>query len=186
MKKKRNIGCGSQGDWQLEVVLIDLHIRQCQAVIRECQTQVKQLQAERAALLAPHKKKRRRTWDDNTPMIRLVNLSQMEHFLALMSDWQKRSVDGGKLGKANITDAIAGGPAAMINGIYLNSQPENTKGEKLTSKALKDDCIFEWGYVIKSMKKTIEGKERRYQEKIPISTYGIATAQGDAPAGGGD
>ena len=36
------------------------------------------------------------------------------------------------------------------------------------------------------MKKTIEGKERRYQEKIPISTYGIAVAQGDAPAGGGD
>lgn len=93
MKKKRNIGCGSQGDWQLEVVLIDLHIRQCQAVIRECQTQVKQLQAERAALLAPHKKKRRRTWDDNTPMIRLVNLSQMEHFLALMNDWQKRSAE---------------------------------------------------------------------------------------------
>ena len=96
------------------------------------------------------------------------------------------SVDGGKLGKANITDAIAGGPAAMINGIYLNFQPENTKGEKLTSKALKDDCIFQWGYVIKSMKKTIGGKERRYQEKIPISTYGIAVAQGDATAGGGD
>ena len=93
MKKKRNIGCGSQGDWQLEVVLIDLHIRQCQAVVRECQTLVKQLKAERAALLAPHKKKRRRTWDDNTPMIRLVNLSQMEHFLALMNDWQKRSAE---------------------------------------------------------------------------------------------
>ena len=93
MKKKRNIGCGSQGDWQLEVVLIDLHIRQCQAVVRECQTLVKQLKAERAALLAPHKKKRRRTWDENTPMIRLVNLSQMEHFLALMNDWQKRSAE---------------------------------------------------------------------------------------------
>jgi nucleoid DNA-binding protein len=94
------------------------------------------------------------------------------------------SVDGGKLGKVEITDAIAGGPAAMINGIYLNFQPENTKGEKLTSKALKDDCIFQWGYVIKSLKKVIGGKERRYQEKTPISTYGIATAQADAPAGG--
>ena len=93
MKKKRNIGCGSQGDWQLEVVLIDLHIRQCQAVIRECQTQVKQLQAERAALLAPHKKKRRRTWDDDTPLYRLVNLSQLEHFKTLISDWQKRSTE---------------------------------------------------------------------------------------------
>ena len=26
---------------------------------------------------------------------------------------------------------------------------------------------------------------RRYQEKVPISTYGIATAQGDAPGGNG-
>ena len=93
------------------------------------------------------------------------------------------SVDGQKLGKAVITDAIAGGPAAMINGIKLNFQPENTKGEKLTSKALKDDCIFEWGYVIKSLKKTIDGKERRYQEKTPIATYGIATAQADANSG---
>ena len=93
------------------------------------------------------------------------------------------SVDGQKLGKAVITDAIAGGPAAMINGIKLNFQPENTKGEKLTSKALKDDCIFEWGYVIKSLKKTIDGKERRYQEKTPIATYGIATAQPDANSG---
>ena len=93
------------------------------------------------------------------------------------------SVDGQKLGKAVITDAIAGGPAAMINGIKLNFQPENTKGEKLTSKALKAECIFEWGYVIKSLKKTIGGKERRYQEKTPIATYGIATAQPDANSG---
>ena len=91
MKKKCNNGCGSQGDWQLEVALIDLHIRQCQAVVRECQTQVRQLQAERAALLAPHKKKRRRTWDDDTPLYRLVNLSQLEHFKTLISDWQKRT-----------------------------------------------------------------------------------------------
>ena len=91
---------------------------------------------------------------------------------------------GGKLGKAVVTDAISGGPAAMINGIYLNFQPENTKGEKLTSKALKAECIFEWGYVIKSLKKTIGGKERRYQEKTPIATYGIAIAQADSQEGG--
>ena len=96
------------------------------------------------------------------------------------------AVNSQKLGKANITDAISGGPAAMINGIHLNFQPENTKGEKLTSKALKDYCIFEWGYVVKSIKKVISGKEKRDQEKVPISTYGIATAQADAPAGNGD
>jgi nucleoid DNA-binding protein len=92
------------------------------------------------------------------------------------------AVNSQKLGKANITDAISGGPAAMINGIHLNFQPENTKGEKLTSKALKDYCIFEWGYVVKSIKKVISGKEKRYQEKVPISTYGIAVAQADPDA----
>ena len=91
MKKYSKKGCGSQGDWQLEVALIDLHIRQCQAVIREYQTQVKQLQSERAALLAPHKKKRRRTWNDDTPLYRLVNLTQLDHFKTLISDWQKRT-----------------------------------------------------------------------------------------------
>ena len=94
------------------------------------------------------------------------------------------SVDSQKLGKTHVADAIAGGPAAMINGIHLNFQPENTKGEKLTSRALKDYCIFEWGYVVKSLKKTIDGKVKRYQEKTPIATYGIAVAQADASAGG--
>ena len=96
------------------------------------------------------------------------------------------SVDSQKLGKTNVTEAIAGGPAAMINGIHLNFQPENTKGEKLTSKALKEYCIFEWGYVVKSIKKTISGKVKRYQEKTPISTYGIAVAQPDASSTGGE
>ena len=94
------------------------------------------------------------------------------------------SVDAQKLGKNDVETAIATGPAAMINGINLNFQPENTKGEKLTSKALKEACIFEWGYVIKSVKKMIGGKEKRYQEKTPISTYGIATAEPDTTPGG--
>ena len=30
-----------------------------------------------------------------------------------------------------------------------NQQPENTKGEKLTSRAFKAECLFEWGYLAK-------------------------------------
>ena len=48
------------------------------------------------------------------------------------------SVDGQKLGKANLAEAVAAGPDAMINGIKINFTPENTKGEKLTSRAFKD------------------------------------------------
>ena len=63
--------------------------------------------------------------------------------------------------------------------------PENTKGEKLTSKAFKEQCVFEAAYVISSKKKkTVDGKEVTYQEKIPISSYAVATAQPDGGDGG--
>ena len=85
------------------------------------------------------------------------------------------SVDGQKLGKANLADAVAGGPDAMINGIHINFVPENTKGEKLTSRALKDDCIFTFGYLVESEKRTVGGKEKRFQKKTPLS-YVLAPA----------
>ena len=85
------------------------------------------------------------------------------------------SVDGQKLGKANLADAVAGGADAMINGIKINFQPENTKGEKLTSKSFKDDCIFEWGYLVESEVRTVGGKQKRFQKKTPLS-YVLAPA----------
>ena len=85
------------------------------------------------------------------------------------------SVDGQKLGKANLAAAVAGGPEAMINGIHINFIPENTKGEKLTSRALKDDCIFTFGYLVESEVRTVGGKEKRFQKKTPLS-YVLAPA----------
>ena len=64
----------------------------------------------------------------------------------------------------------------LIAGVHLRFIPENTKGEKLTSRALKDECTFKAAYVIESKKKTVDGKERTYQEKIPISSFAVATA----------
>ena len=79
------------------------------------------------------------------------------------------SVDGQKLGKNDIETAVAVGPEAMINGIKINFTPENTKGEKLTSRAFKDQCIFEYGYVVESEVRTVGGKKKRFQKKTPIS-----------------
>ena len=79
------------------------------------------------------------------------------------------SVDGQKLGKSSVADAVAAGPDAMINGIKINFVPENTKGEKLTSRAFKDECIFEFGYLVESEIRTVGGKEKRYQKKTPIA-----------------
>ena len=79
------------------------------------------------------------------------------------------SVDGQKLGKISIEKAVEAGADAMINGIKINFTPENTKGEKLTSRAFKDQCVFEFGYVVESEVRMVGGKEKRYQKKTPLS-----------------
>ena len=95
------------------------------------------------------------------------------------------SVDGQKLGKANLAAAVAGGPDAMINGIKINFIPENTKGEKLTSRAFKDECIFEFGYLVESEKRTVGGKEKRFQKKTPLTYVLAPTADSSGDGGNG-
>ena len=94
------------------------------------------------------------------------------------------SVDGQGQGKASVEAAVAAGADSMINGIKIVFIPENTKGEKLTSKALKEDCIFTFGYLVESVKRTVNGKERRYQNKTPL-TYVLAPAGDGGTSGGG-
>ena len=93
------------------------------------------------------------------------------------------SVDGQKLGKANLSEAVAGGADAMINGIRLNFTPENTKGEELTSRALKKECVFEWGYLVESEVRTVGGKQKRFQNKTPLS-YVLAPTADNTQQGG--
>ncbi len=92
------------------------------------------------------------------------------------------SVDGQKLGKDTLAKAVEAGPDAMINGIKINVSPENTKGEKLTSRAFKEQCVFEFGYLVESEVRTVGGKEKRVQKKTPIS-YLLAPAA-DSNGGG--
>ena len=94
------------------------------------------------------------------------------------------SVDGQKNGKNSVEEAVAAGAEALINGVHINFNPENTKGEKLTSRAFKDECLFEFGYVVESEKRTVNGKERRVQKKTPIN-YILAPAA-DNNGGGGE
>jgi len=44
--------------------------------------------------------------------------------------------------------------------------------------------VLQAAYVVASKKKTVDGKEVTYQEKIPISSYAAATAQPDGGDGG--
>ena len=87
MKKKIFNGCRTQGDWQLEVALIDLHIRQLQAVINQLKTQ-------RREIIGNHLKKRRRwKWQDDTPMIRIVNLPQLDSYNTMMDKWKSLTTE---------------------------------------------------------------------------------------------
>ena len=69
------------------------------------------------------------------------------------------SVDGQKLGKANLTEAVAGGPDAMINGIKINFNPENSEV------------------------RTVAGKQKRFQKKTPLTYVLAPTADGNGGNG---
>ena len=81
----------------------------------------------------------------------------------------------GKEAKSTVEATLDAGLENLIAGVHLRFIPENSKGERLTSRALKDECTFKAAYVIESKKKTIDGKQVTYQEKIPLSSWAVAT-----------
>ena len=64
-----------------------------------------------------------------------------------------------------------------IEGVHLRFLPEGAKGESLTSRNLKQDCIFELRDLITVHVVTEGGKKKRYQTRQPIATLGIAQSQ---------
>ena len=92
------------------------------------------------------------------------------------------SVDAQGNGKSTVAEAVAAGADNLINGIHINFNPENSKGEKLTSRAMKDECLFTFGYLVESEKRIIDGKEKRIQKKTPISY--ILAPEADGTTGG--
>ena len=92
-------------------------------------------------------------------------------------------------GSATIDEAVSQGTNVIIKGIHLRFSPENAKGEKLTSRALKDACAFEFKDVLIRKEKTVEGKKKVYFEKIAVSDYALsqsnsATGSGTSSDGG--
>ena len=90
------------------------------------------------------------------------------------------TIEGTKGGSESVEDAVEN-LNEIIEGVHLRFQPEGSKDEKLTSRALKDMCVFEAHDLVKTKYKTIDGKRKSYQERTPLSTYAIATAQEDEP-----
>ncbi len=90
----------------------------------------------------------------------------------------------GQKAQDTVEKALSVGLENMIAGVHLRFTPENSKGEELTSREMKSECTFKAAYVVSSKKKTIDGKKVKYQEKIPISSFAVATHT--EPAGTGD
>ena len=86
---------------------------------------------------------------------------------------------------SSVEESMNVGIENLIAGVHLRFIPENAKGDELTSRQLKKGCQFKAAYVVSSQKKTVDGKERTYQEKIPIASYAVATHEPEQ-AGGGD
>jgi hypothetical protein len=95
------------------------------------------------------------------------------------------SVESKKGGANSVAKAMEVGLESLIEGVHIIFTPENTKGEKLTSRSLKDDCVFTAGYIVESVKTTVDGKEKRFQNKTPIS-FVLSPANGGGTTGGGD
>ena len=95
------------------------------------------------------------------------------------------SIEAVKGGANSVQAAMETGLANLIEGVHMNFTPENTKGEKLTSRALKDECVFDAGYVVESVKQTVDGKEKRFQNKTPISYILSPAGSGSGNGGNG-
>ena len=83
-------------------------------------------------------------------------------------------------GAASVEDGAAN-VDALIKGVHLRFRPEGagTPDEKLTSRAFKEQCVFEAYQLVESKTKMVDGKKKTYQERTPLSTYAVAQAEAD-------
>ena len=90
-----------------------------------------------------------------------------------------------KNGAASIEEALTMGVNNMVAGVNFVFIPENAQGEEITSKKFKEQCSLQFAYLVETIKKTINGKEKSYTLRTPLSAYGIVDAEADAEGGGG-
>ena len=88
-----------------------------------------------------------------------------------------------KSGAASIEDALRMGVNNIVAGVNFIFIPENAQGEEITSKKFKEQCSLQFAYLVETIKKTINGKEKSYTLRTPLSAYGIIDADADAAGG---
>ena len=126
--------------------------------------------------------------------MQLVLASIVKCLKEMMSQGQPVKLDGlgtfrptvtsVKNGAASIEEALTMGVNNMVAGVNFVFIPENAQGEEITSKKFKEQCSLQFAYLVETIKKTINGKEKSYTLRTPLSAYGIIDADADAAGGG--
>ena len=85
-------------------------------------------------------------------------------------------------GAASIEEALRMGINNLVAGVNFVFIPENVQGEEITSKKFKDQCSLQYAYLVETFKKIINGKERSYTLRTPLSAWDIAQTESETPA----
>ena len=91
-----------------------------------------------------------------------------------------------KNGAASIEEALTMGVNNMVAGVNFVFIPENAQGEEITSKKFKEQCSLQFAYLVETIKKVINGKEKSYTLRTPLSAWGIVDAEADAEGSGSE
>ena len=76
-------------------------------------------------------------------------------------------------GAASIEEALRVGVNNLVQGVNFVFLPENAQGEEITSKKFKDQCSLQFAYLVETVKKKINGKEKSYTLRTPLSAWDI-------------
>ena len=91
-------------------------------------------------------------------------------------------------GAATIEDALRMGVNNLVQGVNFVFIPENAQGEEITSKKFKDQCSLQFAYLVETIKKKINGKDKSYTLRTPLSAWEIAQSDDETssdPSEGG-
>ena len=87
-------------------------------------------------------------------------------------------------GAASVEDALRMGVNNLVQGVNFVFIPENAQGEEITSKKFKDQCSLQFAYLVETVKKKINGKDKSYTLRTPLSAWDIV--QSDESDSGSD
>ena len=87
-------------------------------------------------------------------------------------------------GAASVEDALRMGVNNLVQGVNFVFIPENAQGEEITSKKFKDQCSLQFAYLVETIKKKINGKDKSYMLRTPLSAWDIV--QSDESGSGSD